>query len=140
MAERGQGRFWSETPRLGAIDNKDTESKCITVLPAKLWTHTGHPYLSGKVHSRRLDVQALGLVPLGLRPEGDWDPEEEYWGEEGEPLDEWAKPIVARGKRPVFEMEQVIPGADPMIRRWTRSSRLASSTQRASAARPRAFS
>ena len=32
----------------------------------------------------------------------------EYWGEEGEPLDEWAKPIVARGKRPAFEMEQVI--------------------------------
>ena len=56
---------------------------------------------------------ALGLAPLGLEPEGDWDPEEEYWGEEGEPLDEWAKPIVARGKRPAFEMEQVLPGADP---------------------------
>lgn len=61
----------------------------------------------------RFDAAALGLVPLALRREGEWDPEEEYWGEEGEPVDEWARPIIARGKRPMFEMEQVIPGADP---------------------------
>src|SRR6185295_15500371 len=36
----------------------------------------------------------------------------QYWGEGGEPVDDWAKPIIARGKRPMFEMEQVIPGAD----------------------------
>jgi len=52
-------------------------------------------------------------VPLGLTPVGDWDPEEEYWGEKGEPLDDWAKPIVVKGIRPAFEMEQVIPGEDP---------------------------
>ena len=91
----------------------EVPGEIITVLPTKQWTHAGHPYLSGKVQSSRLDVRSLGLVPLCLKPEGDWDPEEEYWGEEGEPLDEWAKPIVARGKRPAFEMEQVIPGADP---------------------------
>ena len=91
----------------------EVPGEIITVLPTKQWTHAGHPYLSGKVQSSRLDVRSLGLVPLGLRPEGDWDPEEECWGEEGEPLDEWAKPIVARGKRPAFEMEQVIPGEDP---------------------------
>lgn len=91
----------------------EVPGEIITVLPTKQWTHAGHPYLSGKAQSSRLDVQSLGLVPLGLRPEGDWDPAEEYWGEEGEPLEEWAKPIVARGKRPAFEMEQVIPGADP---------------------------
>ncbi|MBI5544614.1 MAG: cytoplasmic protein [Deltaproteobacteria bacterium] len=91
----------------------DVPGEIITVIPTKQWTHAGHPYLSGKVQSSRLDVQALELVPLGLKPEGDWDPEEEYWGEEGEPLEAWAKPIVARGKRPAFEMEQVIPGEDP---------------------------
>jgi tetratricopeptide (TPR) repeat protein len=42
-----------------------------------------------------------------------WDPKEHYWGEEDEPMDEWAKPIIARGPRPGFEMEQVLPGANP---------------------------
>jgi tetratricopeptide (TPR) repeat protein len=85
----------------------------ITVTPTKQWTHARHPYLSGAVEQMRVDVAALGLVPLALRNEGECDPEDEYWGEDGEPTEEWAKPIIARGKRPRFEMEQVIPGADP---------------------------
>jgi tetratricopeptide (TPR) repeat protein len=52
-------------------------------------------------------------VPLRLEKFGMWDPKEHYWGEENEPMDEWAKPIIARGPRPEFEMEQVLPGADP---------------------------
>ena len=35
------------------------------------------------------------------------------WGEEGEPLPDWALPIVARGPRQEYEMEQVLPGDDP---------------------------
>ena len=42
-----------------------------------------------------------------------WDPKEHYWGEEDEPIEEWTRPIIARGPRPDFEMEQVLPGADP---------------------------
>ena len=53
------------------------------------------------------------LVPLQLHHRGVWDPAEEYWGEEGEPIEEWARPIIARGPRPMYEMEQVLPGADP---------------------------
>lgn len=53
------------------------------------------------------------LVPLKLYPRGDWDPAEEYWGEPGEPIEAWAKPIIKRGLRPKYEMEQVLPGADP---------------------------
>jgi hypothetical protein len=94
----------------------------ITVKPTKQWTHARHAYLAGKVVAMRSDVQALGLVPLVLHDLGEWDPEEEYWGEEGEPIDDWAKPIIARGKRPMFEMEQVVPGrssddfdADPIL-------------------------
>lgn len=34
-------------------------------------------------------------------------------GEEGQPIEEWAKPIIARGPRQAFEMEQVLPGMDP---------------------------
>jgi hypothetical protein len=85
----------------------------ITVTPTKQWMHARHPYLSGAVERMRVDVGALGLVPLALRTEGEWDPDDEYWGEEGDPIGEWAKPIIARGKRPAFEMEQVIPGEDP---------------------------
>src|SRR5260370_4617112 len=53
------------------------------------------------------------LVALELRQQGEWDPAEEYWGEAGEPIEAWAKPIIKRGPRPMYEMEQILPGADP---------------------------
>jgi hypothetical protein len=83
------------------------------VKPRKQWSYAGHPYLSGEIESSRLDVAALGLTPLALKNEGEWDPKDEYWGEEGEPIDDWAKPIIARGPRQAYEMEQVVPGRDP---------------------------
>jgi hypothetical protein len=95
-------RLWEVVP--GAI---------VTVTPRKQWRYSGHPYLSGDIQSTRIDVKALDLVPLELEDMGMWDPKEEYWGEEGEPTEEWAKPIIARGPRPMFEMEQVLPGEDP---------------------------
>jgi len=58
-------------------------------------------------------VTALGLEPLKLEAQGMWTPEEHYWGEKNEPIEEWAKPIIARGPRKAFEMEQVVPGRDP---------------------------
>lgn len=79
----------------------------------KQWSYAGHPYLSGEIESSRLDVPALGLLPLKLEDQGMWTPEEHYWGEEDEPIEEWARPIMARGPRPQFEMEQVVPGRDP---------------------------
>lgn len=85
----------------------------ITVTPTKEWTHARHPYISGAISATRADASALGLVPLALHPQGDWDPENEYWGEQDEPIEDWAEAIIARGKRPMFELEQVIPGADP---------------------------
>jgi len=57
-------------------------------------------------------VAALGLVPLKLEDQGTWTPDEHYWGEEDEPIEEWAKPIIARGTRQAFEMEQIVPGRD----------------------------
>ncbi len=84
-----------------------------TIEPRKQWSYAGHPYVSGEVRSTRLDVAALGLVPLRLAPHDMWNPREEYWGDEGDPLEPWAQQIVARGPRPAFEMEHVIPGADP---------------------------
>lgn len=84
-----------------------------TIKPAKQWTYGGNPYLSGRIESTRLDAQAIGLAPLRLHPHGYWDPAEEYWGEPGDPIGAWAKEIIKRGRRPRFEMEQVIPGEDP---------------------------
>lgn len=85
----------------------------VTVRPRKQWRYAGHPYLSGEIESTRLDVTALSLVPLRVEEMGLWDPSEQYWGEEDEPIEEWAKPIIARGSRPEFEMERVLPGEDP---------------------------
>jgi len=83
------------------------------VRPAKRWTYAGNPYLSGTIESTRLDATLLGLAPLRLERRGVWKPAEQYWGEEGDPIEEWAKPIIARGPRPEFEMEQILPGEDP---------------------------
>ncbi|MGH3118961.1 MAG: cytoplasmic protein [Gaiellales bacterium] len=85
----------------------------VTVRPRKRWRYAGHPYLSGDVADGRLDVAALGVAPLRLEPCGTWDPAEEYWGEEGDAIDDWARSIIAHGPRPEFEMEQVLPGSDP---------------------------
>jgi tetratricopeptide (TPR) repeat protein len=85
----------------------------VVVKPRKQWSYAGHPYLSGEIESTRLDAAALGLVPLKLEDQGMWIPGEHYWGEEEEPIEEWAKPIIARGPRQMFEMEQVVPGKDP---------------------------
>ena len=83
------------------------------VKPGKQWSYARHPYLSGEIVSTRLDVAALGLVPLKLEDQGAWSPDEHYWGEQEEPIEEWTTPIIARGPRQAFEMEQVVPGRDP---------------------------
>ena len=77
----------------------------------KDWTY-GEPHLSAEIKSTRIDAPALGLTPLRLLERGTWDPIQEYWGEEGEPIERWVKPIIARGPRQAFEMEQVLPGYD----------------------------
>ncbi|MDY6823515.1 MAG: tetratricopeptide repeat protein [Thermodesulfobacteriota bacterium] len=95
-------RLWELLP--GAI---------VTVSPRKHWRYGGHPYLSGEIQSTRIDVKALDIVPLGLEEMGMWDPREDYWREDDESIEEWAGPIIAHGPRPMFEMEQVLPGEDP---------------------------
>ncbi|HOW67141.1 MAG TPA: cytoplasmic protein [Candidatus Paceibacterota bacterium] len=92
---------------------KVVPGEIVAVAPGKQWSYAGHPYLSGKIESVRLDIAALDLVPLRLKERGPWQPDDHYWGEEGEPIEDWAQPIIARGPRPAFEMEQVLPGMDP---------------------------
>ena len=80
----------------------------ITVSPVKTWRYGGHPYLSGEFATWRVDAGALGLAPLGLTEVGLWDPGEHSWDDEP-----WARPLIKRGPRPEYEMEQALPGADP---------------------------
>ena len=118
-------RLWEVVP--GAI---------ATVIPRKQWRYAGHPYLSGEIQAIRIDVKALDLVPLGLAEMGMWDPKEEYWGEEDESIEEWAEPIIVHGPRPMFEMEQVLPGEvpdDPFNDPITRSNDLKNAGERAEA-------
>ena len=120
-------RLWDIVP--GAL---------VMVKPRKQWRYAGHPYLSGEIQSTRIDVKVLNLVPLGLEDMGQWDPKEEYWGEEGEPIEEWARPIIACGPRPMFEMEQALPGQypdDPFHDPITRSNDLKDAGERADAAK-----
>jgi tetratricopeptide (TPR) repeat protein len=85
----------------------------VTVRPHKQWIYAKQSCFSGDLVSARLDVAILDLVPLRLERQGIWDPKEEFWGEEGEPLDERARQLMAWGPRPEFEMEQVLPLNDP---------------------------
>jgi tetratricopeptide (TPR) repeat protein len=79
------------------------------IMPQKQRRYAGKISLSGDILSTRLEVPLLDLVPLRLESRGIWNPADEYWGEDDEPLDDWAKQAIAWGKRPEFEMEQVIP-------------------------------
>jgi hypothetical protein len=86
----------------------------VRVVPEKRRMYGGQESIEGEVKGARIEAKALGLEPLKLRPEGTWDPKEMDWGEEGPSVEEWTKmlPVNARGKRPQYEMEQVVPGAN----------------------------
>ena len=62
------GRIWHVIPGEIAV-----------VRPRK--QYGGTAYLSGLLESIRIDASSLGLVPLKLEDQGNWDPAEEYWGE-----------------------------------------------------------
>jgi len=61
----------------------------------------------------RFEPEALGLLPLRLEDVGTWDPAEEIDPHDEPVLPAWFAAIAETGPRPAFEMEQVIPGAEP---------------------------
>jgi tetratricopeptide (TPR) repeat protein len=83
------------------------------VVPARVWANARRLCLAGNLLGTRYEVASLGIEPLALNRVGEWDPCEEYWAEDGEPIADWAKPLIVAGKRPLFKMEQVIPGWTP---------------------------
>jgi hypothetical protein len=89
----------------------DVEGEILTVKPSKVWKHGRTQYISGTVLSRRIDVTALGLIPLELRHLGIWDPADKYWTDKYSPIEEYLKSVIAAGPRPMFEMELVPHGS-----------------------------
>ena len=63
--------------------------------------------------TRRTSLDGPSRSATAPQVGGVWDPDEEYWGEPDEPIPEYARPIIDRGPRPLYEMEQVLPGDDP---------------------------
>lgn len=101
------------TLRPSAGVRSEAEAHILTVGISKVWVYGKTTFLSGKVVRMRLDIPALKLVPLKLCGDNLWDPAEEYWGEQDEPMMGCLKPVIAAGPRPSFEMEQILPGMDP---------------------------
>jgi len=95
----------------------------VQVVAKRRWVYAGQESIEGEITSTRIDVKVLGLEPLKLKREGTWSPKDMDWGAEGPSVEEWTRmlPMNARGKRPQFEMEQVVPGTnfeeeiDPII-------------------------
>ena len=91
----------------------------LTLEIRKEWEYGEQCHVSGKMLDHILEIPRLGLTPLRLTDEGEWDPkeffEEELSGRAEAELADFYVPILAAGKRPEFEMEQVVPGdLDPM--------------------------
>ena len=88
----------------------------ITLDVRKTWHFGKGLHLSGKLVAHRFDLARLGLTPLKLFYQGEWDPEEFFAEELSNPPDENEQlpdcyvPVIAAGERPWFEMEQVVPG------------------------------
>lgn len=97
-----------------AVSKGIVPGEIIRVTPEKRWVYDGQENIAGEISEARIDVRALGLKPLELRPEGKWDPRDMDWGEDGPSIEEWTKmlPVNAKGKRQQYEMEQVVPGAN----------------------------
>ena len=65
------------------------------IMPHKQRRYAGRLSITGDILSTRLDVSILGLEPLRLESRGTWNPQDEYWGEDDEPLDDWARKTIA---------------------------------------------
>lgn len=99
----------------------ETEGEILRVIPNKEWEYKKHTYLSGKVIDSYIDGSVLTPVPLRLYSHGTWDSFyyfAELWEidpdrELPSSLPEWVIAVLKAGPREVFEMEQIIPGANP---------------------------
>ncbi len=87
-----------------------------TIELKKIWEFGGSKYISGQLIDHQIKLDLLGLQPLKLTDWEFWDPAEEFeeiFDEDGqiiEEADDYYKEMIHAGKRPCYEMEQVVPG------------------------------
>ncbi|MGQ9533236.1 MAG: hypothetical protein ACUVTQ_10640 [Desulfotomaculales bacterium] len=98
----------------------EAEGEILEVLPRKEWRFGRTDYLAGEIVGSRIDAAVLSPVPLELYNRGLWDPHAEFlhlWEEDedggNENLPEWVRAVLRADPRREYEMQQVIPGADP---------------------------
>lgn len=93
------------TPRQGG--HRPVPGEIVTVRVIVHSEERGHDHVVAEVQRGRVAPKEIGLVPLGMHPQGVWRPEEHYWGDR---IERCFEPIIARGPRPEYEMAQIIPG------------------------------
>jgi tetratricopeptide (TPR) repeat protein len=69
-----------------------------------------YPFFTPSLAAEAQELAAGIEAPLRLEHRGRWDPEEEYWGEPGEPQEPYLNEIFAVGPRKAWEQEQLVPG------------------------------
>ncbi len=106
------------------------EGWLVTVDVARSWVFGSSTYAAGTVVDQRLDIGAWGLPKLDLSYQGEWTPLElkrswQDWAPDFPPP--WKnraltpkvracfQEIMETGSRPVYEMEQILPGVDYAI-------------------------
>jgi tetratricopeptide (TPR) repeat protein len=88
----------------------------IRLTPRKQWRQASRVHLSGDIEFTKTSASDLGISPLSLHERGVWQPSDYASLDARQPLEHWQRAMVARGPRPAFEMEQVIPGYDERLR------------------------
>jgi hypothetical protein len=68
-----------------------------------------YPFFTSSLGADARELAAGIETPLRLENRHHWDPEEEYWGEPGEPLEPYLHEIFAAGPRQAWEQEQRVP-------------------------------
>lgn len=105
MLTGGQAVTWRLQRRWDAVPGE-----VALVAPGKGRKLAGTLRISGTLISTRLETSLLGLTPLRLQETRMWDPDSHYWGDPDVPIGRWARPMIKRGPRQAYEMEQVLPG------------------------------
>ncbi len=103
----------NEQPITFRKERNEVEGEILTIIPSKVWRHQKTNYMAGKIESKKIDIPALNLKPLGLNEMDLWDPEKEYWEEPDAPSNKYFKKISDFGIRKSYEMDQIMPLQDP---------------------------
>ncbi len=94
-----------------------SEGEVLTVVVSKEWTYAKNRYMSGRIISSRIEGGILSPIPLDLYYRDEWDSKSftSQWEKAMKDSDKdslppaWVIDVMESGKRPVCEMQQVIP-------------------------------